>query len=149
MNHLPFISRLKHGTSIYIFEYFAVWSRQHLQAANMDVAYKQHSSHARRKNRSNTNLNHLSLAPLTTKMPLTDTEYLPSALRLRSIIIHPTSRESLPQQLLDFSNPPLKRDPTHLAADERRLPTPTVLQSPSPKASRQHSFMCIRRAVMP
>ncbi|KAI0909110.1 hypothetical protein F4823DRAFT_454293 [Ustulina deusta] len=46
----------------------------------MDVAYKQHSSHARRKNRSNTNLNHLSLAPLTTKMPLTDTEYLPECI---------------------------------------------------------------------
>ncbi|KAI1281813.1 hypothetical protein F5Y07DRAFT_271153 [Xylaria sp. FL0933] len=43
----------------------------------MDVAYKQHSSHARRQNRSSTNLNHLSLAPLTTKMPLTDTENLP------------------------------------------------------------------------
>ncbi|KAK0613848.1 hypothetical protein B0T14DRAFT_499246 [Immersiella caudata] len=36
----------------------------------MDVVYNQHSSSARRKNRSSTNLNHLSLAPLTTKLPL-------------------------------------------------------------------------------
>ncbi|KAK1750033.1 hypothetical protein QBC47DRAFT_128911 [Echria macrotheca] len=43
----------------------------------MDVAYNQHASAARRKNRSATSLNHLSLAPLTSKMPLqedTDTE---------------------------------------------------------------------------
>ncbi|KAI1809633.1 hypothetical protein GGS20DRAFT_571079 [Poronia punctata] len=45
----------------------------------MDVAYKQHSSHSRRKNRSATNLNHLSLAPLTNRMPLTDAEDLPDA----------------------------------------------------------------------
>jgi len=44
----------------------------------MDVAYNQHASAARRKNRSTGNLNHLSLAPLTSKLPLqddTDTEY--------------------------------------------------------------------------
>jgi len=46
----------------------------------MDAAYKQHSSAARRKNRSSTNLNHLSLAPLTSKMPLTDPEDLPDAI---------------------------------------------------------------------
>jgi hypothetical protein len=38
----------------------------------MDVAYNQHASQARRKNRSTTNLNHLSLAPLTSKLPLND-----------------------------------------------------------------------------
>ncbi|KAK6212639.1 hypothetical protein LQW54_005060 [Pestalotiopsis sp. IQ-011] len=43
----------------------------------MDVAYKQHSSHARRQNRSSTNLNHLTLAPLTSKLPLTDPDDLP------------------------------------------------------------------------
>lgn len=46
----------------------------------MDAAYKQHSSAARRKNRSSTNLNHLSLAPLTSKMPLTDPDDLPDAI---------------------------------------------------------------------
>ncbi|ETS77452.1 hypothetical protein PFICI_11326 [Pestalotiopsis fici W106-1] len=43
----------------------------------MDVAYKQHSSQARRQNRSSTNLNHLTLAPLTSKLPLTDPDALP------------------------------------------------------------------------
>lgn len=38
----------------------------------MDVAYNQHSDRARRKSRSSTNLNHLSLAPLTVKLPLND-----------------------------------------------------------------------------
>ncbi|KAI1188438.1 hypothetical protein F5B17DRAFT_268200 [Nemania serpens] len=45
----------------------------------MDVAYKQHASHTRKKNRSTTNLNYLSLAPLTTRMPLTDAEHLPDS----------------------------------------------------------------------
>ncbi|KAH6656762.1 hypothetical protein BKA67DRAFT_552976 [Truncatella angustata] len=43
----------------------------------MDVAYKQHSNQARRKNHSSTNLSHLTLAPLTLKLPLTDPEDLP------------------------------------------------------------------------
>ncbi|KAI1210446.1 uncharacterized protein F4807DRAFT_423438 [Annulohypoxylon truncatum] len=43
----------------------------------MDVAYKQHANQARRKNRSTTNLQHLSLAPLTSRFPLTDPEELP------------------------------------------------------------------------
>lgn len=43
----------------------------------MDVAYKQHANQARRMNRSATNLNHLTLAPLTSKLPLADPEELP------------------------------------------------------------------------
>ncbi|OTB04146.1 hypothetical protein M426DRAFT_320994 [Hypoxylon sp. CI-4A] len=43
----------------------------------MDVAYNQHANQARRKNRSTTNLQHLSLAPLTSKLPLTDPDDLP------------------------------------------------------------------------
>lgn len=39
-------------------------------------AYNQHSSQGRRKNRSSTNLNHLSLAPLTTKLPINDTDIM-------------------------------------------------------------------------
>ncbi|XWW96942.1 hypothetical protein V2A60_004922 [Cordyceps javanica] len=38
----------------------------------MDLAYNQHSDRARRKNRSSTNINHLTLAPLTVKLPLND-----------------------------------------------------------------------------
>jgi len=39
----------------------------------MDVAYNQHSPYARHNSRSSTNLNHLTLAPLTSRLPL-DTE---------------------------------------------------------------------------
>jgi hypothetical protein len=40
----------------------------------MDVAYNQHSPHARHSSRSSTNLNHLTLAPLTSRFPLIDTD---------------------------------------------------------------------------
>jgi hypothetical protein len=43
----------------------------------MDTAYNQHSNPARRKNRSTTNLNHLSLAPLTSKLPIHDQDEIP------------------------------------------------------------------------
>ncbi|KAI1368951.1 hypothetical protein F5Y08DRAFT_207788 [Xylaria arbuscula] len=73
----------------------------------MDVAYKQHSSHARRKNRSSSNLNHLSLAPLTTKMPLTDAEHLP-----------------------DFTASPLHYNLSYLQGKSAPT-TPRLFQSPS------------------
>lgn len=40
----------------------------------MDAAYNAHQ--ARRKNRSSSNLNHLTLAPLTTKLPINDTDMI-------------------------------------------------------------------------
>jgi len=40
----------------------------------MDIAYNQHSPYSRRHDRSSTNLNHLSLAPLTSKLPISDHE---------------------------------------------------------------------------
>ncbi|EGX96878.1 hypothetical protein CCM_01536 [Cordyceps militaris CM01] len=42
----------------------------------MDLAYNQHADRARRKNRSSTNINHLTLAPLTVKLPLNDPDSL-------------------------------------------------------------------------
>ncbi|KAH7160648.1 hypothetical protein EDB81DRAFT_878997 [Dactylonectria macrodidyma] len=45
----------------------------------MDVAYNQHSDRARRKNRSSTSLNHLTLAPLTAKLPLHDDDLIADA----------------------------------------------------------------------
>lgn len=45
----------------------------------MDVSYIPHAERVRRKNRSSTNVNHLSLAPLTTKLPLDDDELLDDA----------------------------------------------------------------------
>ncbi|KAG0652208.1 hypothetical protein D0Z07_1025 [Hyphodiscus hymeniophilus] len=40
----------------------------------MDIAYNQHSPHARHTSRSSSNLNHLTLAPLTSRFPLIDTD---------------------------------------------------------------------------
>jgi hypothetical protein len=51
----------------------------------MDVAYNQHSPHSRR-GRSSTNLNHLSLAPLTSRLPLSDHDALPDAVHHVSYI---------------------------------------------------------------
>lgn len=48
----------------------------------MDAAYNAHQ--ARRKNRSSTNLNHLSLAPLTTKLPINDTDMIFSKLAVQT-----------------------------------------------------------------
>ncbi|KAF4508359.1 hypothetical protein G6O67_004749 [Ophiocordyceps sinensis] len=42
----------------------------------MDVAYNQHADRARHKNRSAININHLSLAPLTVKLPLNDADHV-------------------------------------------------------------------------
>ena len=50
----------------------------HESDSTMDVAYNAHST--RRKNRSTTNLNHLSLAPLTSKLPLNDDDEFPDPL---------------------------------------------------------------------
>ncbi|KAK2593966.1 hypothetical protein QQS21_008325 [Conoideocrella luteorostrata] len=45
----------------------------------MDIAYNQHADWARRKNRSSTNINHLSLAPLTVKLPINDSDAIPDS----------------------------------------------------------------------
>ncbi|TDZ23219.1 hypothetical protein Cob_v003721 [Colletotrichum orbiculare MAFF 240422] len=46
----------------------------------MEEAYKQYANQARRKNRSSTNLNHLSLAPFTSRLPMQDDDALPEHL---------------------------------------------------------------------
>ncbi|KAG6015276.1 hypothetical protein E4U54_003828 [Claviceps lovelessii] len=50
----------------------------------MDVAYNQHADRARRKNRSTTNVNHLSLAPLTVKLPINDSDAIPDSVNFAS-----------------------------------------------------------------
>jgi hypothetical protein len=66
----------------------------------MDVAYNQHSQYARRKNRSSTNLNQLSLAPLTSKLPLTDHDDLPDQ------AVHPRSSHGRPISYLEGRSAP-------------------------------------------
>ncbi|KAI1825686.1 hypothetical protein F4861DRAFT_161334 [Xylaria intraflava] len=87
----------------------------------MDAAYKQHASYARRKNHSATNINHLSLAPLTTKMPLADAEHLP-----------------------DFIASSFYHNPSYLQGKSAPT-TPRLLQSPSQTRSNSPR----RRASIP
>ncbi|KAH9908115.1 hypothetical protein F4778DRAFT_463015 [Xylariomycetidae sp. FL2044] len=87
----------------------------------MDTAYKQHASQARRKNRSSTNLNHLSLAPLTSKLPLADHDDLP-----------------------DFVSSPLQYNLSYLQGKSAPT-TPRLLQSPS----RTRTNSPARRASIP
>ncbi|KAK8133932.1 hypothetical protein PG984_005944 [Apiospora sp. TS-2023a] len=77
----------------------------------MDVAYKQHANQARRKNRSSTNLNHLTLAPLTSKMPILD-------------------HDALPDDLPDFVASPLHYNPSYLQG--KSAPTTPRLLARSP-----------------
>lgn len=89
----------------------------------MDVAYNQHSSMARRKNRSSTNLNHLSLAPLTSKLPLQDDDeladslpYTPSYLQGKSAPTTPRLLSRSPARSRSRGAPlPKSKSATHLA----------------------------------
>ncbi|KAK6825204.1 hypothetical protein PG990_003452 [Apiospora arundinis] len=83
----------------------------------MDVAYKQHANQARRKNRSSTNLNHLTLAPLTSKMPLLD-------------------HDALPDDLPDFVASPLHYNPSYLQGKSAPTTPRLLARSPARTGSR-------------
>ncbi|KAL1884312.1 hypothetical protein VTK73DRAFT_6 [Phialemonium thermophilum] len=92
----------------------------------MDVAFNQHSSYARRKNRSTATLNQLSLAPLTPKLPLGDQDYFTDLASAPSY--HSTSYlegKSAPTtpRLLSRSQGPHQRHPS--------IPTTGLLKSKS------------------
>lgn len=57
----------------------------------MDEAYTRHSHHSKRNGRSTTNLSHLSLAPLTSRIPFNDVDSFPEPLEPRSAHEHRTS----------------------------------------------------------
>ncbi|KAF5230634.1 hypothetical protein FANTH_13764 [Fusarium anthophilum] len=84
----------------------------------MDVAYNQHADRSRRKNRSSSNLNHLSLAPLTAKLPLNDDELIADA-----ITSHPHS--------------PIHPIPSYIQG--KSAPSTPRLLARSPTASRSRS----------
>ncbi|KAL2759380.1 hypothetical protein ACRALDRAFT_1060558 [Sodiomyces alcalophilus JCM 7366] len=108
----------------------------------MDEAYKQH--HNRRKNRSSTNLNHLTLAPLTPKLPFgddADFSYIPpvrsisyiqgkSAPTTPSILARPptfpsSSRSSRRTSVADAQLPKSK-SASHLGFTDREAPSNTT-----------------------
>ncbi|OAQ92018.1 hypothetical protein VFPFJ_03758 [Purpureocillium lilacinum] len=99
----------------------------------MDVAYNQHADRARRKNRSSTNINHLTLAPLTVKLPLgTDADdFPPDALLLQH------------QQQYWHQNPPRSAGAggtTSYLEGKSAPTTPRLLsRSATPSRSRSHA----------
>ncbi|KAF4451350.1 hypothetical protein F53441_5616 [Fusarium austroafricanum] len=98
----------------------------------MDVAYNQHADRARRKNRSSSSLNHLSLAPLTAKLPLNDDELIADA-----IASHPHSLiHQIPSYIQGKSAPAtprlLARSPTaSRSRSHTRTPSTPLAKSKS------------------
>ncbi|KAI6714336.1 hypothetical protein PZA11_007817 [Diplocarpon coronariae] len=88
----------------------------------MDVAYNQHSPYSRHHSRSHTNLSHLTLAPLTSRLPLSDADALPisnssyiegrSAPTTPSILSRSSSRVSLKKPMSIIL--PKSKSSTHL-----------------------------------
>ncbi|KAB5582720.1 hypothetical protein GE09DRAFT_280166 [Coniochaeta sp. 2T2.1] len=95
----------------------------------MDVAYNQHASHVRRKNRSTTNLNRLSLAPLTPKLPLDDSALIdddhPVPLSAPPSYLQGKSAPTTPR-LLSRSPGPMPRS-ARSKSHTRGTSTPTAL----------------------
>lgn len=99
----------------------------------MDVAYNQHSPHARHRSRSSLNVNLLSLAPLTSRFPLPDydavadsTQHVSyiegrSAPTTPSILSRSSSRLSLPRPL--STGLPKSKSSTHLLAGRHKSRT--------------------------
>lgn len=100
----------------------------------MDVAFNQHSSHARRKNRSSTNLNHLTLAPLTTKLPLADPE------ELAAIQTAPPAASTSYLQGKSAPTTPrlLSHSPARSRSQSRRVPVGSVTLAKSKSTTHLH-----------
>ncbi|KAM5348601.1 hypothetical protein ACJ41O_008425 [Fusarium nematophilum] len=86
----------------------------------MDVAYNQHADRARRKNRSSSSLQHLSLAPLTVKLPLNDDELIADA-----IASHPHS--------------PIHPIPSYIQGKSAPTTPRLLARSPTTSRSRSHN----------
>ncbi|PVH84363.1 hypothetical protein DL98DRAFT_74858 [Cadophora sp. DSE1049] len=95
----------------------------------MDVAYNQHSPYSRHHSRSHTNLGQLTLAPLTSRLPLSDPDALPGSTHVSyiegrsaptspSILSRSSSRVSL-RKPMNLSIPKSKSS-THLLAGRKQ-----------------------------
>ncbi|KAL6852907.1 hypothetical protein ACO1O0_007455 [Amphichorda felina] len=84
----------------------------------MDLSYNPHAERTRRKNRSSTNVNHLTLAPLTTKIPFNDDD--------AAAILDSTSHQT-----------PVQRSTSYLQG--KSAPTTPRLLSHSPAGPRSRS----------
>ncbi|KOS19423.1 hypothetical protein ESCO_001013 [Escovopsis weberi] len=80
----------------------------------MDVSYNPHAERARRKIRSATNLNHLTLAPLTSRLPINDDELFdnnddPSLLHPSTSYLQGKSAPATPRLLASSARSPRAR----------------------------------------
>ncbi|ESZ92562.1 hypothetical protein SBOR_7047 [Sclerotinia borealis F-4128] len=94
----------------------------------MDIAYNQHSPHSRRHNRSPSNLTHLTLAPLTSKLPPSKDDYFPDHISYienrsqpttPSILSRSSSRVSLRKPAPINISIPKSKSSIHLTATPR------------------------------
>lgn len=91
-----------------------------LTHATMDVAYNQHSPYARHNNsRSHNNLPHLTLAPLTSRLPLSDLDALPD----RTSYLEGRSAPTTPSILSRSSSRVSLRKAAHLALPKSKSST--------------------------
>ncbi|KAK4455030.1 hypothetical protein QBC34DRAFT_106152 [Podospora aff. communis PSN243] len=117
----------------------------------MDVVYNQHSSSARRKNRSSTNLNHLSLAPLTTKLPLQEDPDFTDSFTVPASYLQGKSAPTTPRLLSRSPGRSHSRSRgTSVPSSAARLPkSKSATHLPRTSAARQRSSHQLYHATSP
>ncbi|CAK7232591.1 hypothetical protein SCUCBS95973_008310 [Sporothrix curviconia] len=102
----------------------------------MDVPYSQQQQ-ARRKNRSAANLQHLTLAPLTPRLPLRDDYDGDDIINSHAYFSAAAAHGSTGSGNINGNGNPIARIPSYIQG--RSAPTTPRLLSKSPTASRSHS----------
>lgn len=99
----------------------------------MDVAYNQHSPHTRRNNRSATNLTHLTLAPLTSRLPISDSDELPATESHHVSYIEGRSAPTTPSILSRSSSRVSLKQPAHITLPKSKSSTQLIAAARSPR----------------
>jgi hypothetical protein len=99
----------------------------------MDVAYNQHSPYSRHHGRSSTNLDHLTLAPLTSRLPLSDPDALPESTHHISYI-EGRSAPTTPSILSRSSSRVSLRKPTNLSLPKSKSSTHLLVNQQQPRS---------------
>lgn len=89
----------------------------------MDVAYNQHSPHFRHHSRSSTSLNHLTLAPLTSRLPISEPDELEPPETNRSSYIEGRSAPTTPSILSRSSSRVSLKKPAHITLPKSKSST--------------------------
>jgi len=89
----------------------------------MDEAYNAHSPHTRRHNRSATNLSHLTLAPLTSRLPISDADEVPISDSYHVSYIEGRSAPTTPSILSRSSSRVTLKKPSHISIPKSKSST--------------------------